>query len=615
MKNFRHLLLISFFLPCILTAQIDFQLVEFADGFSGPLDLQHAGDDRLFVVEQSGAIKIIDVDETVLPTPFLDIDNIVNDNANERGLLGLAFHPDYQNNGFFYVNYSNSSGDTHISRFSVSADPNVADPDSEVVLMVVDQPFNNHNGGGLDFGPDGYLYIGLGDGGSGGDPQGNSQNTNTLLGKMLRIDVDNGAPYSIPADNPFVNDADVLDEIWSIGLRNPWRFGFDRETGDLWIGDVGQNEFEEIDFESANSAGGLNYGWRCFEGFATFNTSGCGNASEYTDPVWDYANNNSVGRSVTGGYVYRGTEFPDLVGHYIYGDFVSGRIWSLTPDGNGGWNNVELLNWTNNQLGSFGEDLNGEMYVVALQEGTIYKVTTVCSTFSVDSDIVNTTCFGDADGSLSVTPPDADSGILWDSGETTFELNDLAAGTYMATITDENGCTSTTSVTVSQPDSINFELTTEGVINGEGGFIVAPEGFASYEWYVDGELIVGENESSVPNQTSGNYFVIVIDDNGCTFTSETLAFVNTNEITNLTNFKISPNPFSNQINLNLTTDEVLNLNLQILNMDGKILKEKTMQVMGDFSKNINLNDLPRGVYYLKLNQGDKVAVQRIVKQQ
>jgi glucose/arabinose dehydrogenase len=608
MKKFRHLLLISLFLPCILTAQIDLQLVEFADGFSGPLDLQHAGDDRLFVVEQSGEIKIIDADGNVLPTPFLDIDNIVNDNANERGLLGLAFHPDYQNNGFFYVNYSNSSGDTHISRFSVSADPNVGDPDSEVVLMVVDQPFNNHNGGGLDFGADGYLYIGLGDGGSGGDPQGNSQNTNTLLGKMLRIDVDNGLPYSVPADNPFINDADILDEIWSIGLRNPWRFSFDRETGDLWIGDVGQNEFEEIDFEPASSTGGLNYGWRCYEGFATFNTSGCGNASEYTDPIWDYANNNSVGRSVTGGYVYRGTEFPDLVGHYIYADFVSGRIWSLTPDGNGGWNNVELLNWTNNQIGSFGEDLNGEMYVIALQEGTVYKIEGTCQAISANINFAPVSCFEGNDGALAVTDLQGDFTIEWSTGDTDFTIDNLSAGDYSATITDNFGCTTELSQTLEEPAEINFDL------NTDNGDVNAPEGFVNYQWFADDVEITDQTTSTLIYDNYAVVYVIVTDSNGCTFTSDEIFFLATNQIAGLTNFKTAPNPFSNQINLNLTTNEVLNLNLQILNMDGKILKEERLQVMGDFSKNINLNDLPKGVYYLKLNEGDKVAVQRIVKQ-
>ncbi|MFT6360088.1 MAG: glucose/arabinose dehydrogenase [Saprospiraceae bacterium] len=615
MKKFRHLLLILlvilFFPPCLLTAQIDLQLEEFANGFSGPLDLQHAGDDRLFVVEQNGAIKIIDADGNTLPTPFLDIDNIVNNNVNERGLLGLAFHPDYQTNGFFYVNYSNASGDTHISRFSVSADPNVADPDNEVVLMVVDQPFNNHNGGGLDFGPDGYLYIGLGDGGSGGDPQGNGQNTNTLLAKILRIDVDNDSPYAIPSDNPFVDDADILDEIWSIGMRNPWRFSFDRETGDLWIGDVGQNEFEEIDFEPADSPGGLNYGWRCYEGFSTFNTSGCGNASEYTDPAWDYANNNSVGRSVTGGYVYRGEEFPDLVGHYIYADFVSGRIWSLTPDGNGGWNNVELLNWDNNQIGSFGEDLNGEMYVVALQEGTVYKIMGACQAISANINFVPVTCFGDNDGALTISGLQGDYTVEWNTGATTFVIDNLPAGDYTATVTDDFGCTTEVSQMLEQPEEIVFELEID-----DDGNVAAPEGFSTYQWYNEGGMLLeNENNSTIAFQSyDSGFYVIVTNSTGCEYISPAFYIFNTNQIAGLTNFKISPNPFSNQLNLNLTTDEVLDLNLQIVTMDGKVLKEETFQVTGDYSKNMDLSDLPKGFYFLKLKQRNSVAVQRIMKQ-
>ena len=235
-----------------MNADAQLVLESVATGFSQPVDIANAGDDRLFIVERAGRIRII-ADGAVLPTPFLNISSQVNNSPNERGLLGLAFHPDYETNGYFYVNYTISNGDTRVSRFSVANDPNTADPGSEMVILEVDQPEWNHNGGCLKFGPDGYLYIGVGDGGGFNDnhgPIGNGQNTQTLLGKMLRIDVDNGTPYSIPASNPFVGNDNVLDEIWAIGLRNPWRFSFDSETGDLWIGDVGQNIWEEIDFST-----------------------------------------------------------------------------------------------------------------------------------------------------------------------------------------------------------------------------------------------------------------------------------------------------------------------------------------------------------------------------
>ena len=274
--NKRFLVFVfAFFFAGLLAAQTKIALNVYAGGFTRPVDIVNAGDSRLFIVEQRGIIKIIDGNGQVLSTPFLDIDARVGSQGNEQGLLGLAFHPDYANNGFFYVNYTNNSGDTRIARFKVSADnPNVADPNSEKLLLPVDQPYSNHNAGDLTFGPDGYLYFGLGDGGSGGDPQNNGQTATAYLGKMLRIDVDNGDPYAIPPTNPFKDTDFYLDEIWATGLRNPWRFSFDRLTGDLWIGDVGQDAWEEIDFQPASSTGGENYGWRCYEGNHVYSMSG-----------------------------------------------------------------------------------------------------------------------------------------------------------------------------------------------------------------------------------------------------------------------------------------------------------------------------------------------------
>jgi len=274
--------------PFISNAQLmpKIELVVFSNGYTGPVDIKHAGDSRLFIVEQRGRIYIADSAGNKSTVPFLDIMSIVYDNGNEQGLLGLAFHPNYQTNGYFYMNYSANGGDTKIVRYSVSVDPDLADATSGFELMTINQPYSNHNGGNLIFGPDGYLYIGTGDGGSAGDPQNRAQNPQTLLGKMLRIDVDSGSPYGIPANNPFVGNATTLDEIWAIGLRNPWRYSFDRQTGDLWIGDVGQNLFEEIDFEPDSCTGGKNYGWRCYEANDPYNTSGCGPAADYVFPVY-----------------------------------------------------------------------------------------------------------------------------------------------------------------------------------------------------------------------------------------------------------------------------------------------------------------------------------------
>lgn len=358
----------------MVTAQTTISLQPFANGFNKAVDIKPQ-DSRLFVVEKDGRIKIVTGPNTVLSTPFLDIDSRVNSSANERGLLGLAFHPDYANNGYFYLNYNDSQGDTRISRFSVSAnDPNIADPNSELILMDIDQPYSNHNAGDLAFGPDGYLYIPLGDGGSGGDPQNISQNTNRLLGKMLRVDVDNGTPYSIPSDNPFVGNSSYKPEIWAVGLRNPWRISFDRLTGDLWIADVGQDDWEEIDVQPANSTGGENYGWRCYEGLDPFNTSGCGPASQYTDPIHQYANQFSIGCSVTGGYVYRGQDYPNLYGKYVYCDFCTGNFWYLEPDGQGGYSNFSLGNFGSQNFSAFGESTSGELFVAGIGDGTIYQI-------------------------------------------------------------------------------------------------------------------------------------------------------------------------------------------------------------------------------------------------
>ena len=371
------LLVLSLGLICQPASAQVLSLETFASGFNDPVDITNAGDGRLFIVEQDGVIRIVDEDGSVLPTPFLNIDPRVRSTGNEQGLLGLAFHPDYQNNGYFYVNYSiNPSGDSRISRFKVTADPNIADPNSELIIYEFTQDFSNHNGGDLNFGPtDGYLYIGTGDGGSAGDPFNRAQNGLSPLGKMLRIDVDNpsnGNNYGIPASNPFVGNPAVLDEIWALGLRNPWRFSFDRQTHDMWIGDVGQNAWEEIDFQPASSAGGENYGWRCYEGNNSFNTGGCGPIGNYVFPV--IAVNHSGNCSITGGYVYRGQKYPNLIGKYLYTDYCSGRFWTLEPDGQGGWTNALLADLAFG-FTTFGEDQNGELYVANIGNGLVYRVT------------------------------------------------------------------------------------------------------------------------------------------------------------------------------------------------------------------------------------------------
>lgn len=364
--------------------ELDLLLV--ANGFNSPLELKHAGDDRLFVVEQGGRIKILNPDGTVNPTNFLNISSNIS-SGGERGLLGLAFHPDYANNGFFYVYYTNTAGNTQISRFSVSSDPDVADPASELQMLSFNQPFSNHNGGHIAFGPDGMLYIASGDGGSGGDPQNNSQTLSTLLGKILRLDVDAPAPY-IPADNPFVGGPE-RDEIWAYGVRNPWKFSFDSETGDLWIADVGQGSWEEINKEPSTAAG-LNYGWRCYEGNAPFNTNNCPPQSELTFPFAEYSRSNGK-CSITGGYVYRGSDYPGIEGLYFFADLCTNEIGTVDQDGNLTFH--EPLGATT--ITSFGVDVNQKLYVIAFGGGSIYEL--------IDNSLVSTQEF-DFANSISLFP-------------------------------------------------------------------------------------------------------------------------------------------------------------------------------------------------------------------
>lgn len=341
-----------------------------ASGLEAPVHLTApAGDPRLFIVEQAGRIRIVQ-DGRLLPTPFLDITGRVG-SGGERGLLSMAFHPRYTDNGSFYVNYTDRRGDTRVERYRVSRDPNVADSASAKLILGITQPYANHNGGHVVFGPDGMLYIPLGDGGSGGDPQGHGQNRATLLGKLLRLDVDRGDPYAIPRDNPFVRDsgAGARAEIWALGLRNPWRIAVDRQTGLLYTADVGQNRWEEINVQPANQ-GGLNYGWNRMEGAHCYGLPLCAKAG-LVMPAVEYSHDE--GCSVIGGAVYRGSRLPFVSGHYFYSDWCSGWLKSFAFQ-NGGV--TAAATWEVGTLGSvvsFGEDGSGELYIVS-GNGSVYRL-------------------------------------------------------------------------------------------------------------------------------------------------------------------------------------------------------------------------------------------------
>jgi len=348
--------------------------VLYAEGFSSPVSIAHAGDDRLFVVERGGLIRIINGEGTIESSPFLDLSGDISP-GGEQGLLGLAFHPQYSENGYFFVNFTDNGGNTVIERFTVSeSDPDLANPESGTPVLGIEQPYSNHNGGDLQFGPDGYLYIGTGDGGDGGDPLDNAQDLSVMLGKMLRIDVDGGIPYAIPEENPYTGNAEALDEIWASGLRNPWRYSFDRETGDLWIADVGQQEIEEINFIPAGSGAGWNFGWRCYEGSQEYNTTDCAAEGEYDFPVYQYTHAGTGGCSVTGGFVYRGSQYPSLDGYYFFADYCSDHLYSL-HDSAGQWVMEDYGSFPENNFSTFGEDAGGELYLAGISSGKIYRIT------------------------------------------------------------------------------------------------------------------------------------------------------------------------------------------------------------------------------------------------
>lgn len=426
-------------------------LQQFATGFTDPVDIVNAGDDRLFVVLQDGQIKVLNANGTTNATNFLNISSLTN-GGGEQGLLGLAFHPNYTNNGYFYINYTNNSGNTVIARYSVStANPNTANASSGSILLTITQPYSNHNGGTLRFGPDGYLYIGMGDGGSGGDPGNRSQNINELLGKMLRIDVDSASPYGIPPTNPFVGIAGA-DEIWATGMRNPWKFSFDSPTGDFWIADVGQENVEEINKMPATAAG-INYGWRCYEGNSPYLTSGCAAQSTMTFPFAQYSSASGSGRcSITGGYVYRGSNYPNFQGKYFFADYCSNKLGTVDAQGLMIFSaNLPLPEY---YFTTFGVDSNNELYVAAGINGTIYKVVDT----SLGTEEINTTDFSvypnPANDTFSIKAKNLQFPIqlsVFDiSGkkivdkkindeETLVDINQIQSGLYVVTIEDNSG--------------------------------------------------------------------------------------------------------------------------------------------------------------------------------
>ncbi|HQW68303.1 MAG TPA: PQQ-dependent sugar dehydrogenase [Flavobacterium sp.] len=410
------LLALLFFHTTFFSQTIELEF--FAGPFSSPVEITHPNNDnRFFVLEKGGYIKIVNSDGSVSETPFLDITSLVLDDG-ERGLLGLAFHPNYNTNGFFYINYINLDGNTVIARYSVSSNPNLADSTSVMIMMTINQPFAEHKGGTLKFANDGYLYISLGDGGGGGDPFGSAQNltidstnpSRVYLGKILRIDVDSATPYGIPSTNPLIGQTGK-EEIWALGLRNPWKFSFNRLNGDMWLADVGQGNIEEINkivFPFSNSL--TNFGWRCFEGNTIYNDEvDCPSIADTQLPFTQYDHSEEYRCSVTGGYFYTGSLYPNFQNKYFFADFCSAKIGMVDVSGTITWS--ELLPY--NYITTFGEDINGELYIANIQNGNIYKI--------IDSSL-NTSSFDKT--SISVYPNPA-SDELFIKNENNIELSSV----------------------------------------------------------------------------------------------------------------------------------------------------------------------------------------------
>jgi glucose/arabinose dehydrogenase len=595
---------------------------QFATGFSGITDIKNAGDDRLFIVEVAGLIKIVDRLGNVNPVPFLNIQFEVT-SGGEQGLLGLAFSPNYRNDGCFYVNYTGAGGHTHIARFHVSAtNPDSADVSSEELLIFVTQPFVNHNGGCLQFGNDGYLYCALGDGGNGGDPFGNGQNVKDTLGNLLRIDVSPVNGYTIPSDNPFINDTNANPLIWAYGLRNPWRFSFDRMTHDLWIGDVGQSLWEEIDFQSAQESGGKNYGWRCYEGNHPYNTTGCGVQTDYVSPVYEYAHSTINGCSVTGGYVYRGGKYAAMFGKYFFIDYCSGLLQSLKRDTGLSWIHNQEGDFTDYNFGTFGEDRYGELYLGGFTNGTLYKIVNAdCTPVAYIYDKDTMYVCGD---SVVLETPLADSlqyEWFYNGGSVIgADSNKFIAGengSYSVTVTTMNNLCSNASKAVyvffSSSEDINFSglpasicknfYSPELIGNPSGGYFTG-EG-------VSDNFFNPDSVSSGTHTITYNYLTSY----GCVIRKEQTITVSDciDSTVIVAPIIIAPNPVTHNLTVDFSFDEEESSEIVIYDASGKIcMKENILIIRGASQRTFNFKSIASGIYLFQLKNSKTLFQQKFV---
>lgn len=597
-------------------------LTSFATGLSSPVDIKNCGDNRLFIVEQRGMIQILDTNGVKNSTPFLDIVSRVL-LSSEQGLLGLAFAPDFATSGYFYVNYtSRPNGTTTISRFHVDpSTPDQADASSEDTLLTIYQPYSNHNGGHIAFGPDGYLYIGMGDGGLGGDPGNRAQNPDSLLGKMLRIYVDPSIPhgYLIPSDNHFASDTTQgRPEIWAMGTRNPWRWSFDNATGDLWIGDVGQDSVEEVDYVPAGTTQFLNFGWKCWEGNRQYTTSGsCLPFSSYYAPVWTYRH--TAGCSITGGYIYRGAKYQELFGKYFYTDYCISNIHYLEHNGNV-FTDTNLGGLGASTVVSFGIDRWGELYC-STGGGGVYKFSSGDCTPVASINNGNDTITDCGTGAVELFNPAGNNiHYTWSFGGNTIatDTNRVLAsqpGYYVLTA-DKNGCTNTDSIYVDFVTPMNISF------SGLDTLYCIYNAAANLMPNVLGGVFSGAGVSGAtfnPAAAGAGTWTVTYsytDPTGCTYTHS--QDVRVDECLGVPGFNwmntmsIFPNPNNGKFQLTGWSPASNRITIDILDHLGRIVNsEKYYLTTGEVALPINLS-LPVGVYSVRILDGKNVVVRKIV---
>lgn len=596
------------------------KIIPYISGLVKPVDITNCNDSRLFIVEQDGRIRVV-INNTLITTPFLNINTQVLSTGNAQGLLGLTFHPNYKNNGYFYVNYINNSGHTRISRFSVDPlDSNIALISSEVVLMTINQPYTNNNGGELLFGPDGYLYIFMGDGGNANDPQNRAQNPLEKLGKTLRIDVNNGSLFAIPPDNPFINNSNYLPEIWHTGLRQPWKACFDNVNDGLWISDVGQNIWEEINYQNISSTGGENYGWRCYEASAAFNLTGCLTPATYTIPGYEYAHTNG-NCSVIGGEVYDGAKYANLFGRFLFSDFCVPTLRTLKKTGNQFTFSTHST-WQGAGISSFGKDWRGDLYASNLYNGQIVKITDTSSCIPV-AWLSNTDSIQICGTSGKLRTPFGDSltyswyrNGLQLPGMTNNEITVNQNGIYVVSVAGPQvGCNNSDTVYVSLTGSIT-SLTLNGLdtnycINDPTVTLIGTPSGGTFSG-------IGVNGNTFSPTQAGTGTILVLykytDNNGCTTklikSTKILTCSGINEYGTGYISSIFPNPTNEKLTLKLNNESKNDLRLRVFDQYGQLMFfDNSIINKNEQEYTLSTITYAQGIYLIELTdkQGSKTT--------